>query len=166
MAGNRHLGKAKEAKNDEFCAPYADIEREVNAYLAFRLHVPRDKLCGKDVEELRENLRVFLDIANGKWREGRGAGEKGAPPARREGGGQAGRARRSFRKRWTREAVESVQRPLRASARRSYSLSPATLKRKAVEAGGPPRKTKKRCRHHDRASGTRGKEECSWGKEW
>ena len=35
MAGNRHLGKAKEAKNDEFYTQLADIEREVNAYLAF-----------------------------------------------------------------------------------------------------------------------------------
>lgn len=35
MAGNRTLGKAKAAKNDEFYTQYADIEREVNAYLAF-----------------------------------------------------------------------------------------------------------------------------------
>jgi hypothetical protein len=43
MAGNRHLGKAKEAKNDEFYTQYADIEREVNAYLAFRPDVFRGK---------------------------------------------------------------------------------------------------------------------------
>ena len=35
MAGNKHLGKAKEAKNDEFYTQLADIEREVNAYVAF-----------------------------------------------------------------------------------------------------------------------------------
>ena len=43
MVGNRHLGKAKEAKNDEFYTQYADIEREVNAYLAFRPDVFRGK---------------------------------------------------------------------------------------------------------------------------
>ena len=35
MSGNRTLGRAKAAKNDEFYTQYADIEREVNAYLAF-----------------------------------------------------------------------------------------------------------------------------------
>lgn len=66
MVGNRHLGKAQDAKNDGFCTPYADIEREGNAYLAFRPDVSRGKSCGKDVEELRENSMVFLGIASGK----------------------------------------------------------------------------------------------------
>lgn len=43
MAGNRHLGEAKEAKNDEFYTLYADIEREANVYLAFRPDVSRGK---------------------------------------------------------------------------------------------------------------------------
>ena len=43
MAGNRHLGKAKEAKNDEFYTQYADIEREINAYLAFQPEVFKGK---------------------------------------------------------------------------------------------------------------------------
>lgn len=32
---NESLGKAKEAKNDEFYTQYADIEREINAYLEY-----------------------------------------------------------------------------------------------------------------------------------
>ena len=43
MAGNRHLGKAKETKNDEFYTQLADIEREINAYLAFDPDVFRGK---------------------------------------------------------------------------------------------------------------------------
>jgi hypothetical protein len=43
MAGNRHPGKAKEAKNDEFYTQYTGIEREVTAYLAFRPDVSRGK---------------------------------------------------------------------------------------------------------------------------
>lgn len=91
MAGNRHPGKAQDAKNDEFCTPYADIEREVNAYLTFRPGVFREKSLGKkDVEELRENSSVFLGIANGKWREERGAGEKRGPTGEAGGWGSGG----------------------------------------------------------------------------
>ena len=43
MAGNKHLGKAKETKNDEFYTQLADIEREINAYLAFDPDVFRGK---------------------------------------------------------------------------------------------------------------------------
>ena len=43
MAGNKTLGRAKEAKNDEFYTQFADIEREVNAYLAYNPDVFRDK---------------------------------------------------------------------------------------------------------------------------
>ena len=43
MAGNKTLGRAKEAKNDEFYTQFADIEREVNAYLAYDPNVFRDK---------------------------------------------------------------------------------------------------------------------------
>ena len=41
--GNKPLGRAKEAKNDEFYTQFADIEREVNAYLAYNPDVFRDK---------------------------------------------------------------------------------------------------------------------------
>ncbi len=44
MAGNKTLGRAKEAKNDEFYTQYADIEREVNAYLAYDPDVFHDKV--------------------------------------------------------------------------------------------------------------------------
>ncbi len=43
MAGNRPLGRAKEAKYDEFYTQLADIEREINAYLAFNPDVFRGK---------------------------------------------------------------------------------------------------------------------------
>jgi len=43
MAGNKQLGRAKEAKNDEFYTQFDDIEREVNAYLAFDPDVFRGK---------------------------------------------------------------------------------------------------------------------------
>lgn len=43
MAGNKTLANAKAAKNDEFYTQLADIEREVNAYLAFNPDVFRDK---------------------------------------------------------------------------------------------------------------------------
>ena len=41
---NEILGKAKSAKNDEFYTQYADIEREMNAYLEFDEDVFRDKV--------------------------------------------------------------------------------------------------------------------------
>jgi hypothetical protein len=40
---NRNLGDARRAKNDEFYTQYADIEREMNAYLDFDKNVFRDK---------------------------------------------------------------------------------------------------------------------------
>lgn len=44
MAGNEGLGRAKAAKNDEFYTQWADIEREMNAYLEFDPDVFRDKV--------------------------------------------------------------------------------------------------------------------------
>jgi len=41
---NRHLGAAKAAKNDEFYTQWADIEREMNAYLEYDPDVFRDKI--------------------------------------------------------------------------------------------------------------------------
>lgn len=41
---NTHLGAAKAAKNDEFYTQWADIEREMNAYLEFDADVFRDKV--------------------------------------------------------------------------------------------------------------------------
>ena len=38
------LGKARLAKNDEFYTQYADIEKEMNAYLDFDADVFRDKV--------------------------------------------------------------------------------------------------------------------------
>ena len=43
MAGNTNLGAAKKAKKDEFYTQWADIEREMNAYLEFDPDVFRDK---------------------------------------------------------------------------------------------------------------------------
>ena len=41
---HEHLGNAKTAKNDEFYTQYADIEKEMNAYLDFDADVFRDKV--------------------------------------------------------------------------------------------------------------------------
>ena len=41
---NIHLGAAKAAKNDEFYTQWADIEREMNAYLEYDPDVFRDKV--------------------------------------------------------------------------------------------------------------------------
>ena len=41
---NNNLGKARTAKNDEFYTQYADIEKEMNAYLDFDADVFRDKV--------------------------------------------------------------------------------------------------------------------------
>jgi hypothetical protein len=41
---NSHLGAAKAAENDEFYTQWADIEREMNAYLEFDADVFRDKV--------------------------------------------------------------------------------------------------------------------------
>jgi hypothetical protein len=38
-----NLGKARKARNDEFYTKYADIEKEMNAYLDFNPDVFRDK---------------------------------------------------------------------------------------------------------------------------
>lgn len=43
MAGNSSLGKAKEAKQDEFYTRYADIEAEMNAYVEYDHDVFRGK---------------------------------------------------------------------------------------------------------------------------
>ena len=43
MAGNSNLGAAKSAKNDEFYTQYADIEKEINAYIEYNPDVFRDK---------------------------------------------------------------------------------------------------------------------------
>ena len=43
MVANKNLGKARTAKNDEFYTQYADIEREMNAYLDFDENVFRGK---------------------------------------------------------------------------------------------------------------------------
>jgi len=43
MVGNTNLGAAKKAKQDEFYTQWADIEREMNAYLEYDPDVFRDK---------------------------------------------------------------------------------------------------------------------------
>ena len=43
MANNSNLGAAKAAKNDEFYTQYADIQKEVNAYLEYNSDTFRDK---------------------------------------------------------------------------------------------------------------------------
>ncbi len=43
MASNSNLGAAKAAKNDEFYTQYADIQKEVNAYLEYNPDTFRDK---------------------------------------------------------------------------------------------------------------------------
>ena len=44
MPGNKNLHRAKKAKNDEFYTQYADIEKEMNAYLEYDPDVFRDKI--------------------------------------------------------------------------------------------------------------------------
>lgn len=43
LMGNSNLSKAKSAKNDEFYTQYADIQKEINAYLEYDKDVFRDK---------------------------------------------------------------------------------------------------------------------------
>ncbi|WP_363301063.1 adenine-specific methyltransferase EcoRI family protein, partial [Bifidobacterium sp.] len=40
---NENLGAAKQAKSDEFYTQYADIEKEMNAYLDYDQDVFKDK---------------------------------------------------------------------------------------------------------------------------
>ncbi len=42
--GNNNLSDAKRAKNDEFYTQYADIQKEINAYLSYDPDVFRDKV--------------------------------------------------------------------------------------------------------------------------
>ena len=44
MANNTNLGAAKAAKNDEFYTQYADIQKEINAYLDYNPDTFRDKV--------------------------------------------------------------------------------------------------------------------------
>lgn len=44
MANNINLGAAKAAKNDEFYTQYADIQKEINAYLEYNPDTFRDKV--------------------------------------------------------------------------------------------------------------------------
>ena len=43
MSGNSNLDNAKKAKNDEFYTQYADIQKEINAYLEYDPNVFKDK---------------------------------------------------------------------------------------------------------------------------
>ena len=43
LMGNSNLSRAKSAKNDEFYTQYADIQKEINAYLEYDKDVFRDK---------------------------------------------------------------------------------------------------------------------------
>ena len=43
MANNTNLGAAKAAKNDEFYTQYADIQKEINAYLDYNPDTFRNK---------------------------------------------------------------------------------------------------------------------------
>lgn len=45
--GNSALSNAKRAKNDEFYTQWADIEREMNAYLEYDL-IPAPRRSGQD----------------------------------------------------------------------------------------------------------------------
>ncbi|WP_407689712.1 adenine-specific methyltransferase EcoRI family protein [Mycobacterium sp. HUMS_1102779] len=58
---NSHLAAAKSAKNDEFYTQWADIEREMNAYLEFDLDVFRGKviLCPCDDPEWSNFTKFF-----------------------------------------------------------------------------------------------------------
>ena len=44
---NTNLANAKTAKNDEFYTQYADIQKEINAYLDYDPNVFRGKLCSE-----------------------------------------------------------------------------------------------------------------------
>ena len=56
---NTNLAKAKSAKNDEFYTQYADIQKEVNAYLEYDENVFRGKtiLLPCDV-----NSKVYINV--------------------------------------------------------------------------------------------------------
>jgi len=61
MASNSNLSQAKSAKNDEFYTQWADIEREVNAYLEFDPDAFRGKtvLCPCDDPEWSNFTKFF-----------------------------------------------------------------------------------------------------------
>jgi len=61
MAGNSNLGKAKNAKIDEFYTQWSDIEREIQAYLEFDPNVFRSKtvLCPCDDPEWSNFTKFF-----------------------------------------------------------------------------------------------------------
>ena len=60
MARNSRLSQAKNAKNDEFYTQWADIEKEVNAYLEFDPDVFKGKtvLCPCDDPYERDRKSV------------------------------------------------------------------------------------------------------------
>ena len=65
QSANSHLGAAKAAKNDEFYTQWADIEREMNAYLEYDPDVFRDKVIllpcdDPEWSQLRQVLRAAL----------------------------------------------------------------------------------------------------------
>ena len=61
MANNSILSKAKNAKNDEFYTQWADIEKEIQAYIEFNPDVFRDKtiLCPADDPEWSNFTKFF-----------------------------------------------------------------------------------------------------------
>jgi len=63
MRENRQLTKAKSAKNDEFYTQYADIQKEVNAYLDFNPDTFRGKtvLLPCDDPEWSKFTRFFAE---------------------------------------------------------------------------------------------------------
>ena len=62
MANNSNLGAAKAAKNDEFYTQYADIQKEINAYLEYNPNTFRDKtvLLPCDDPEWSNFTRFFV----------------------------------------------------------------------------------------------------------
>ena len=63
MANNTNLGAAKAAKNDEFYTQYADIQKEINAYLEYNPDTFRDKtvLLPCDDPEWSKFTRFFAE---------------------------------------------------------------------------------------------------------
>jgi RHS repeat-associated protein len=64
MSKNKTLSSAKSAKNDEFYTQYADIQKEINAYLDYNPDTFRDKtvLLPCDNPEWSKFTRFFAEL--------------------------------------------------------------------------------------------------------
>ncbi len=168
MAGNKQLGNAKAAKNDEFYTQLADIQTEVNAYLDYDPDVFRGKtvLLPCDDPEWSNFTRFFAQnferfglkklISTSYAFDSKRLVNSGAPSGRALPSGDRVFNTETQRHRGTKvpqeTCADSVSPSLCASVLKSSAESPVGADRRA-DRSRPDARTSRRARRERRCSG-------------